>query len=537
MSLLHKSCSSSLQAAARVPGSRKPFTPAFNGSKRVQQQLVTRAAEQDDAMLQAEAEAAAQDAAIAVEDFEFNYSDAKKGNQWQPSDVEAALEYYQSEGFLQGSSSMPYEQEFVTNPLSAYPGGPEDSSWLADVDNNEAYENDDYALAGIPEAAPKVKRNQREEKDAENEEELRAAEDEKIAAAAFDDVEGLDDGANDNPDAAWNWRLDDGPVLDEEESSSGSAVSGDVSLLNSLANVDLSQHDDLTLEQKDMLSVVLSQVDGSGIDDGLDLIGEELPEASDDIITLSEEETASIEAVLAEADAAEAEAAAVLAEVPSYDLGRELAEAAAYAATGAPVPAAEYEQYLAALKAWDASQVAPADDATVQQLLAGIVHFCLARPVALQDPVFEKFLASAEAAGPDDEAARELMDMVGELQTVSADVDEYNEMVFPADEDLQDVPVGRVGSAVWAAGGAAVGLYYAAASSETDPELVERPEDAPVNMFDDINPELLGADALGIDEDESYERGQFVERILELGRVTKVGCKPSLGDAELLWIE
>jgi hypothetical protein len=221
MSLLHKSCSSSLQAAARVPGSRKPFTPAFNGSKRVQQQLVTRAAEQDDAMLQAEAEAAAQDAAIAVEEFDFNYSDAKKGNQWQPSDVEAALEYYQSEGFLQGSSSMPYEQEFVTNPLSAYPGGPEDSSWLADVDNNEAYENDDYALAGIPEAAPKVKRNQREEEEAENEEELRAAEDEKIAAAAFDDVEGLDDEADDNPDAAWNWRLDDGPVYEEEEASSG----------------------------------------------------------------------------------------------------------------------------------------------------------------------------------------------------------------------------------------------------------------------------------------------------------------------------
>lgn len=84
-----------------------------------------------------------------------------------------------------------------------------------------------------------------------------------------------------------------------------------------------------------------------------------------------QEETASIEAVLAEADAAEAEAAAVLADVPSYDLGRELAEAAAYAATGAPVPAAEYEQYLAALKAWDASQAAPTDDATVQQLLAG----------------------------------------------------------------------------------------------------------------------------------------------------------------------
>jgi hypothetical protein len=38
-------------------------------------------------------------------------------------------------------------------------------SWLADVDNNEAYERDEYSLAGIPEAAPKVKRRQEEEED------------------------------------------------------------------------------------------------------------------------------------------------------------------------------------------------------------------------------------------------------------------------------------------------------------------------------------------------------------------------------------
>jgi hypothetical protein len=66
----------------------------------------------------------------------------------------------------------------------------------------------------------------------------------------------------------------------------------------------------------------------------------------------------------------------------------------------------------------------------------------------VQDPVFEKFLATAEAS-PDEEAARELMDMVGELQTISADVDEYNEMVFPADEDLQ---VGAAGGVTWQVG-------------------------------------------------------------------------------------
>jgi hypothetical protein len=38
-------------------------------------------------------------------------------------------------------------------------------SWLADVDNNEAYERDEYSLAGISEAAPKVKRREEEEDD------------------------------------------------------------------------------------------------------------------------------------------------------------------------------------------------------------------------------------------------------------------------------------------------------------------------------------------------------------------------------------
>jgi hypothetical protein len=159
---------------------------------------------------------AAELAAAAAADFAFNFSDAKKGNAWQSSDVEAALAYYAEEQFLTGSTALPVEGEFVTNPLSAYVGGPEDSSWLADVDNNEAYEADDYALAGIPEAAPKVKRNQRDDED-ENDEELRAVEDEKISAAAFDDVEGLEDDGDDNPEAAWNWRFAGGAPDEEAE--------------------------------------------------------------------------------------------------------------------------------------------------------------------------------------------------------------------------------------------------------------------------------------------------------------------------------
>jgi hypothetical protein len=65
--------------------------------------------------------------------------------------------------------------------------------------------------------------------------------------------------------------------------------------------------------------------------------------------------------------------------------------------------------------------------------------------------------------------------------------------------------------------------YYDAMGSEEASEMVLRADDAPVNMYDDINPELIGAiDAFGDDEEGFSREGQFVERILELGRVTKV---------------
>jgi hypothetical protein len=65
--------------------------------------------------------------------------------------------------------------------------------------------------------------------------------------------------------------------------------------------------------------------------------------------------------------------------------------------------------------------------------------------------------------------------------------------------------------------------YYDVVGSEEAAEMVLRADDAPVNMYEDINPELIGAiDAFGDDEEGFSREGQFVERILELGRVTKV---------------
>jgi hypothetical protein len=67
--------------------------------------------------------------------------------------------------------------------------------------------------------------------------------------------------------------------------------------------------------------------------------------------------------------------------------------------------------------------------------------FCSCLPCVVyfkpsQDAAFEKFLASAEADPSEAEASGSIA-LLGELETLAGEVDEYNEMVFPADADLQ----------------------------------------------------------------------------------------------------
>lgn len=66
--------------------------------------------------------------------------------------------------------------------------------------------------------------------------------------------------------------------------------------------------------------------------------------------------------------------------------------------------------------------------------------------------------------------------------------------------------------------------YYAVDAEEATSVVEERPDSAPVNAYADMDPELVGGiDAFGMEEEDFSDRGgQFVERILELGRVTKV---------------
>eukprot|EP00200_Dunaliella_tertiolecta_P003895 CAMPEP_0202345924 /NCGR_PEP_ID=MMETSP1126-20121109/4943_1 /ASSEMBLY_ACC=CAM_ASM_000457 /TAXON_ID=3047 /ORGANISM="Dunaliella tertiolecta, Strain CCMP1320" /LENGTH=681 /DNA_ID=CAMNT_0048937275 /DNA_START=53 /DNA_END=2098 /DNA_ORIENTATION=+ len=82
----------------------------------------------------------------------FSLSDAKRANDYSTADVQQALAYY-----VDGEGSAPsYDSDFVTNNL-----GLEDASFFDDIDNNEAYAADEYVVAGIPEAAPKKRRAER----------------------------------------------------------------------------------------------------------------------------------------------------------------------------------------------------------------------------------------------------------------------------------------------------------------------------------------------------------------------------------------
>lgn len=151
MASISRAGSSSRVARSCSSNRVKPFTSSVRPQRTPKhQQLVARAAEEEE---QAEVEVEevavlpADEPAVAVEDFVFNYSEAKRNNEYQASDVEAALTFYS-----EGTGDLPYEADFVGNPL-----GIEDAALFDDIDNNENYEVDEYASVGIPEAAPKSK--------------------------------------------------------------------------------------------------------------------------------------------------------------------------------------------------------------------------------------------------------------------------------------------------------------------------------------------------------------------------------------------
>jgi hypothetical protein len=140
-------------AASRTCASRvKPFTPAFSKAGRYQQKranLLACGAAEEEAAAEA-AEAAAAEAPVD-DSFVFNFSEAKKNNSYSQSDVDSIMAAY-----AEGSGDMAFNDEFFVNITDM-----EDAAIFEDVDNREGYEDDMYASAGIPEAAPVQKRGPR----------------------------------------------------------------------------------------------------------------------------------------------------------------------------------------------------------------------------------------------------------------------------------------------------------------------------------------------------------------------------------------
>lgn len=78
-------------------------------------------------------------------DFQFNYDDAKKNNEYSLSDVDAALKYY----YNRKGVPPVHDAVFVTNHE-----GTDDAKYFDDIEDISVWEEDEYQATGIPEAAP-----------------------------------------------------------------------------------------------------------------------------------------------------------------------------------------------------------------------------------------------------------------------------------------------------------------------------------------------------------------------------------------------
>ena len=168
----------------------KPFTKLAKGVAAPRQSRVVRSAEVD---AEVPMEAAPAVAAEQDTEFEFSISDARKNNEYAASDVDAAMRFYS-----EGAAEPVHNADFITNQY-----GEEDASFFDDIDNNEAYDADEYNIAGIPEAAPKKRRGGRrgegEEVDEDDQiakgkelDRFKALEDQMVMEAAMEEEYGSD---------------------------------------------------------------------------------------------------------------------------------------------------------------------------------------------------------------------------------------------------------------------------------------------------------------------------------------------------------
>jgi hypothetical protein len=256
--------------------------------------------------------AAAEGAAVEELDFDFNLSDARKNNEYSASDVDAAMRFFEGDG---GAEPV-INKDFPVNEM-----GLEDASFFDDIDNNEAYDADEYIVAGIPEAAPKRRGRGRRDAGADEEDDLsreakelermKEVEDAAILAAAMEDEFGGYDGSQqgevrvDSP-GLWDWLTDeaaDNDVVDELASAKLFSVKHSSVELPSDSDVmaglgAANQWEDLEPETRDLLQLVVGE--GDLTDEEMRMIDgqeEELPQ----LVAPSEADVNRMEMLAAEA--------------------------------------------------------------------------------------------------------------------------------------------------------------------------------------------------------------------------------------------
>jgi len=494
-------CSRSVRPFTAVSQRRGRFVQPYR------QPFVAKAAEEEEPAVAEDAAAAESETVVVDDDFSFNYSNAKKQNQYEASDVQAALDFFGDRGF-DVPSSLPFEADIFTNRL-----GGEDAAFFDDYDNNDYYLSDPYASAGIPEAAPKVKRGGRQEAEEEadegNEAAFRELEDAKLMAAAYDEM-GFDEDDLEAADGEipWNWDVAGSearflaPVAVEAEDED--------SILGQVTEAQISTLQDVDEETREGMGIILdseilNEIDAEDEDEALP----EIPEGS----LLSEADEAAIAEILAADDSADLSAYDYdLIEPVELDAAAELEDAAV-------------EQYLAALKAVDVKAGGVSEEAIRAAL--GTEEPVKAEAVSGEIPTLDDLPATPDFAAKlleEDKAFDAVLDLdyqeaavqaqrrlsknVAELDAIPAI--EYSENMFPEGQDLQ-VFSNLIDATV---------DYLELEGDNARGEVAPRDADDMINMFDSINPELVNV-PLTADLEGGEESG-LVERILELNRVTKV---------------
>ncbi|GIL90789.1 hypothetical protein Vretifemale_18522, partial [Volvox reticuliferus] len=493
----------------------RPFTRATRsivGAPR--QQVLVRAAEPE------------------VEEFSFSFSDAKKGNEYTSSDVEAALRFYEGDGVAPGDVNS----EFVENLF-----GIEDASFFDDMDNNEAYD-DEFIAAGIPEAAPKQRQGRQRGGEEENEsgdsdeiaaakqaDRLREIEEQMVLEAELQET-GLDEEVEEGSykplgPAVWDWMTDVEVEDDDEEinavAGSSKAVADNVmAALPSdeqvFADLRSASLQDLDLETRDTIEFLLDDFD---IENEVKVIPENIQEVFTvpEFTQFGDSDLQRIDALLGEDLSLPEVDVEGMEDVPDLvDDGLEMSDDAV-------------EKYVASLRS---AQAAELSDDQIKEIFgdepAQQVDLETEAPVSIDDvdltePAVESLAESElvfEAVENKLEEVDEVDSFRAELLALRAMPEAYVEVPPQEELDMLEEYVAASEQFLDAEEARKAQLAEQVIKGELPPDVLDNEDDEYV----DVETELLMPDDMEdmVEEDAFEDDENWQERILELSRVTKV---------------